>query len=108
MKALPGWAFQILFVTGIAVFIAKGVQWQVGRKQRTNFNDQVYIEDSSLGKGLQPYTHTLVQPKHLMAQSKPAVVKQQCLRYQHAAVVHVLTGVLGRQQHTVQGIGGKG
>jgi hypothetical protein len=59
MKALPGWAFQILFVTGIAVFIAKGVQWQVGRKQRTNFNDQVYIEDSSLGKAVHPLQHKL-------------------------------------------------
>lgn len=48
-KLIPGWLFQILFLGGVAVLLAGGVQWQVGRKKRTNFNDQIFIEDSSIG-----------------------------------------------------------
>ena len=49
-KLLPGWLFQALFITGVAVLLAGGVQFQIGRKKRTSFNDQAYIEDSSLGR----------------------------------------------------------
>lgn len=49
MRPVPGWLFPPLFFAGVAILLAGGVQYQVGRKQRTYFNDQVYIEDSSLG-----------------------------------------------------------
>lgn len=52
VRPVPGWLFPPLFFAGVAILLAGGVQYQVGRKQRTNFNDQVYIEDSSLGEGV--------------------------------------------------------
>ncbi|KAF8072688.1 protein phosphatase 2C [Scenedesmus sp. PABB004] len=49
MPKLPGFLFQALFFGGCAILMAGGVQWQVSRKQRTNFNDKVYIEDARTG-----------------------------------------------------------
>jgi len=63
MRPVPGWLFPPLFFAGIAILLAGGVQWQVGRKQRTNFNDQVYIEDSSLGKGSTNHPGHIITPK---------------------------------------------
>jgi hypothetical protein len=61
---VPGWLFPPLFFAGVAVFLAGGIQYQVARKQRTNFNDQVYIEDSSLGKDQeQPVNHVTILHK---------------------------------------------
>jgi hypothetical protein len=49
VRPVPGWLFPPLFFAGVGILLAGGVQWQVGRIKRTNFNDQLYIEDSSLG-----------------------------------------------------------
>lgn len=46
---LPRFMFEAFFFGGIIVLIAGGVQYQVSRKQRSNFNDQMYIEDSKSG-----------------------------------------------------------
>jgi hypothetical protein len=47
---IPKFMFEICFFGGILILVAGGVQYQVSRKQRTNFNDQLYIEDAKTGE----------------------------------------------------------
>lgn len=46
---IPKFMFELCFFGGIIILVAGGVQYQVSRKQRTNFNDQMYIEDAKTG-----------------------------------------------------------
>jgi hypothetical protein len=47
---IPKFMFEVCFFGGILILVAGGVQYQVSRKQRTSFNDQMYIEDAKTGK----------------------------------------------------------
>lgn len=47
---IPKFMFELCFFGGIIILVAGGVQYQVSRKQRTNFNDQMYIEDAKTGR----------------------------------------------------------
>eukprot|EP00882_Tetradesmus_deserticola_P008745 GHRQ01009222.1.p1 GENE.GHRQ01009222.1~~GHRQ01009222.1.p1 ORF type:complete len:173 (+),score=31.56 GHRQ01009222.1:152-670(+) len=43
---IPKMMFEVCFFGGLMILVIGGVQYQVSRKQRTNFNDQLYIEDA--------------------------------------------------------------
>lgn len=72
---LTGFLFQATFVLGVVILLTGGVQWQVARKQRTNFNDAIYIEDAQNGTAILKFDVLADVPLHL---SRPCSV--QCAR----------------------------